>query len=82
MKTIIAEFCQNHKGDIQLLKEMVWAAAEAGASYAKIQSMLADDLTSFSSSLTVVLSSSTMSNSVSVTVLELKSSDIAPFLSS
>lgn len=45
MKTIIAEFCQNHKGDIHLLKEMVWAAAEAGASYAKIQSMLADDLT-------------------------------------
>jgi N,N'-diacetyllegionaminate synthase len=45
MKTIIAEFCQNHKGDIQLLKEMVWAAAEAGASHAKIQSMLADDLT-------------------------------------
>jgi N,N'-diacetyllegionaminate synthase len=45
MKTIIAEFCQNHKGDLNLLKEMVWAAAEAGASYAKIQSMLADDLT-------------------------------------
>jgi len=49
MKTInpiiIAEFCQNHKGDLNLLKDMVWAAADAGASYAKIQSMLADDLT-------------------------------------
>lgn len=46
MRTIIAEFCQNHKGDLTLLKEMVWAAAEAGATYAKIQSMLADDLAS------------------------------------
>lgn len=45
MKTIIAELCQNHNGDLTLLKEMVWAAAEAGATYAKIQSMLADDLT-------------------------------------
>ncbi len=42
---IIAEFCQNHKGNLSLLKEMVWAAAEAGATYAKVQSMLADDLT-------------------------------------
>ena len=42
---IIAEFCQNHKGDRNVLSDMVWAAAEAGASYAKIQSMLADDLT-------------------------------------
>jgi N,N'-diacetyllegionaminate synthase len=45
MKIIIAEFCQNHNGDLELLKEMVWAAAEAGATYAKVQSMLADDLT-------------------------------------
>lgn len=45
MRTVIAEFCQNHKGDLELLKDMVWAAAEAGATYAKIQSMLADDLT-------------------------------------
>jgi len=45
MRTIIAEFCQNHKGDLNLLKEMVWAAAEAGAAYAKVQSMLADELT-------------------------------------
>lgn len=45
MRTIIAEFCQNHKGDLNLLKEMVWAAAEAGATYAKVQSMLAGELT-------------------------------------
>lgn len=45
MTTIIAEFCQNHKGELDLLKEMVWAAAEAGTTYAKIQSMLADELT-------------------------------------
>jgi N,N'-diacetyllegionaminate synthase len=45
MATIIAEFCQNHKGDLEILKDMVWAAAEAGATYAKVQSMLADDLT-------------------------------------
>ena len=43
---IIAEFCQNHNGDKDILKDMVWAAAEAGATYAKVQSMLADDLTS------------------------------------
>lgn len=42
---IIAEFCQNHKGDRNVLSDMIWAAAEAGASYAKIQSMLAEDLT-------------------------------------
>jgi N,N'-diacetyllegionaminate synthase len=42
---IIAEFCQNHKGDRNLVKEMIWAATEAGATFAKIQSMLAADLT-------------------------------------
>ena len=45
MAKIIAEFCQNHKGDRQILKDMVWAAAEAGADYAKIQSIRADELT-------------------------------------
>lgn len=45
MPIVIAEFCQNHNGDLNLLKEMVWAAAEAGATYAKVQSMLADELT-------------------------------------
>lgn len=44
MPIIIAECCQNHKGDRNILKEMVWSAAEAGADYVKIQSMLSDDL--------------------------------------
>lgn len=42
---IIAEACQNHKGDLKILKEMIRAAKEAGADYIKIQSILADDLT-------------------------------------
>ena len=45
MVKIIAELCQNHKGDINILKRMVWEAAEAGATYSKIQSIFADDLT-------------------------------------
>jgi len=45
MPKIIAEFCQNHKGDKNILKEMIWQSAEAGADYAKIQSHLADELT-------------------------------------
>jgi N,N'-diacetyllegionaminate synthase len=38
----IAEFCQNHNGDFELLKEMVHAAKENGADYAKIQTIFAD----------------------------------------
>lgn len=38
----IAEFCQNHNGDFGLLKEMVHAAKESGADYAKIQTIFAD----------------------------------------
>jgi len=45
MAIIIAECCQNHKGDLNILKGMIWAASEAGADYVKIQSMLADELT-------------------------------------
>ncbi len=45
MAIIIVECCQNHKGDLKILKEMIWAAAEAGADYVKIQSMMADELT-------------------------------------
>ncbi len=44
--TIIAEACQNHQGDLGTLKNMIYAAKEAGADYIKIQSMLADELTS------------------------------------
>ena len=39
MTKIIAELCQNHNGDIKILQEMVHAAAESGADYAKIQSI-------------------------------------------
>jgi len=42
---IIAEACQNHNGDLKILKDMIHAASEAGADYLKIQSMLADELT-------------------------------------
>lgn len=42
---IIAEACQNHNGDLNILKDMIYAAKEAGADYIKIQSMLADELT-------------------------------------
>jgi len=45
MVKIIAELCQNHKGDFNNIQKMIYAAAEAGATYAKVQSMLADDLT-------------------------------------
>jgi len=41
---IIAEFCQNHNGQFEILKQMLDAAVTAGASYAKIQTMFADDL--------------------------------------
>jgi N,N'-diacetyllegionaminate synthase len=41
---IIAEFCQNHNGDFELLKEMLYAAKESGADYAKIQTIFADML--------------------------------------
>jgi len=41
---IIMECCQNHNGDKSILKDMIWAAAEAGADCVKIQSMLADNL--------------------------------------
>ena len=45
MAEVIAELCQNHNGDRAILEEMVYAAADAGATYVKIQSMRADDLT-------------------------------------
>ena len=45
MTKIIAELCQNHNGDMSILKEMVHAAKESGADFAKIQSLLSSDLT-------------------------------------
>lgn len=40
----IAEFCQNHNGDFEILKDMVYQAKESGAAYAKIQNIFADML--------------------------------------
>ena len=42
---IAVELCQNHNGDIELMKDMVAAAAEAGATYVKMQTIFIDDLT-------------------------------------
>ena len=41
---IIAECCQNHNGDYKVLKEMVYAAAESGADYVKIQAIRSSEL--------------------------------------
>lgn len=40
----IAELCQNHQGDIEVLENMVRLAAENGATHVKIQSIFTDDL--------------------------------------
>ena len=44
MGTIIAELCQNHSGDRAVMRKMIRAAAEAGADYAKIQTIRAEFL--------------------------------------
>ena len=41
---IIAEFCQNHNGHFDTLRRMIDAAAGAGATHGKIQTIFADDL--------------------------------------
>jgi N,N'-diacetyllegionaminate synthase len=45
MTKLIAEFCQNHNGDFELLERMVAAAAEAGATHGKMQTIFADTVT-------------------------------------
>lgn len=45
MTQLIAELCQNHLGDRQILKKMVEEASIAGADFCKIQSMKAASLT-------------------------------------
>lgn len=42
---LIAECCQNHNGDREILKRMIHAAAESGADYVKIQSLRSRDIT-------------------------------------
>lgn len=44
MTKIIAEFCQNHNGDFDLLARMVEAAAKSGASHGKMQTIFADNV--------------------------------------
>ena len=39
---VIAEAGVNHNGDMKLAKELVWAAASAGADYVKFQSFIAE----------------------------------------
>ena len=44
MTSIIAELCQNHNGDLDILRKMVDTAADAGASHIKIQHILTKNL--------------------------------------
>ena len=44
MGTIIAELCQNHKGDRATMRKLIQAAAEAGADYVKTQTIRAEYL--------------------------------------
>ena len=45
MTKIIAELCQNHNGAVNILKDMIWRAADSGASHVKIQTIFSEDLT-------------------------------------
>ena len=40
----IAELCQNHNVDFEILKDMIYAAKDSGADYVKIQNIFADML--------------------------------------
>jgi sialic acid synthase SpsE len=42
---LIAEFCQNHLGDISILEQMVIEAKSSGATHAKIQGLYSNELT-------------------------------------
>lgn len=42
---LIAECCQNHNGSKEILKRMIYAAAENGADYVKIQAIRSRELT-------------------------------------
>ncbi|MEK7560613.1 MAG: N-acetylneuraminate synthase family protein [Patescibacteria group bacterium] len=45
MPYIIAELCQNHSGERKIFGEMIRAAAEAGATHLKMQTIFSEDLT-------------------------------------
>ena len=42
---LIAEACQNHNGDQEILKKMIHQAADSGADYVKIQAIRSNELT-------------------------------------
>jgi len=42
---IIAECCQNHNGDTEILKQQIYEAAKSGADYVKIQAIRSSELT-------------------------------------
>jgi N,N'-diacetyllegionaminate synthase len=44
MTKIIAEFCQNHNGNIELLARMIEQAASAGATHGKMQTIMANTI--------------------------------------
>ena len=44
-QNLIAEFCQNHLGDVRLLENMVLEAKNNGATHAKIQGLYSDEIT-------------------------------------
>ena len=44
MTKIIAEFCQNHNGDFDILKRMIEEAALSGATYGKMQTIFSKNL--------------------------------------
>lgn len=45
MTKIIAEFCQNHLGDTEILQKMISSAQINGATHAKIQGLYSDEIT-------------------------------------
>jgi N,N'-diacetyllegionaminate synthase len=45
MARVVAELCQNHLGDRAILGDLIHAAAEAGADYAKVQTIRVRELT-------------------------------------
>ena len=44
MAKIIVELCQNHNGDKNVLKDMIWAAVESGADIVKGQVIFSEDV--------------------------------------
>jgi N,N'-diacetyllegionaminate synthase len=79
---LIAELCQNHQGDRTVLRDMVQAAADAGADYAKIQALYSADLTyrgRFETALTDVAGNSlTLQRPYAAELARLSQLDLTP----